>query len=219
MFKNFFNRFATWNSFLAVLFACVLLYATISVPHFASAFNLSQAAAGVSEKAILLLPMALLIIAREIDLSVASILALTSVVLGVLIRAHAPLVGAILIVCIAGAAAGALNGILVTGLNLPSLLVTLGTMAFFRGIGYIMLGTHSVNDLPEGLTDFGINTVGSSAIPWTIVPFLILAPVFATVLHYTALGRRIYAAGGNPEVALYTGIRVRRLRFGLVVLS
>ena len=106
MFKNFFNRFATWNSFLAVLFACVLLYATISVPHFASAFNLSQAAAGVSEKAILLLPMALLIIAREIDLSVASILALTSVVLGVLIRAHAPLVGAILIVCIAGAAAG-----------------------------------------------------------------------------------------------------------------
>ena len=209
MIKNIFGRFASWTGFLAVLFASVFLYATISVPHFASTFNLSQAAAGVSEKAILLLPMALLIIAREIDLSVASILALSSVVLGVLIRAHMPLVGAVPIVLMAGAGAGALNGLLVTVLNLPSLLVTLGTMALFRGIGYIILGTHSVNELPDELTDFGINTVGPTAIPRTIVPFLLLAPLFATVLHYTALGRRIYAIGGNPDVALYTGIRVR----------
>ena len=216
MIKNFFGRFASWTGFLAVLFASLLFYATISVPHFASAFNLSQAAAGVSEKAILLLPMALLIIAREIDLSVASILAFTSVVLGVLMRAHVPLVAAIPLVLAAGAAAGSLNGLLVTGLNLPSLLVTLGTMALFRGIGYIILGTHSVNELPDELTDFGINTVGASAVPWTIVPFVILAPVFAIVLHYTALGRRIYAIGGNPDVALYTGIRVRLITFRAV---
>jgi len=219
MIRNFFGRFASWTGFLAVLFASLLFYATISVPHFASSFNLSQAAAGVSEKAILLLPMALLIIAREIDLSVASILAFTSVVLGVLMRAHVPLVAAIPLVLLAGAAAGSLNGLLVTGLNLPSLLVTLGTMALFRGIGYIILGTHSVNELPDELTDFGINTVGASAVPWTIVPFVILAPVFAIVLHYTALGRRIYAIGGNPDVALYTGIRVRLIRFGLFVVS
>ncbi len=219
MIRNFFGRFASWTGFLAVLFASLLFYATISVPHFASAFNLSQAAAGVSEKAILLLPMALLIIAREIDLSVASILAFTSVVLGVLMRAHVSLVAAIPLVLLAGAAAGSLNGLLVTGLNLPSLLVTLGTMALFRGIGYIMLGTHSVNELPDELTNFGINTVGASAVPWTIVPFVILAPVFAIVLHYTALGRRIYAIGGNPDVALYTGIRVRLIRFGLFVVS
>jgi rhamnose transport system permease protein len=219
MIKNIFGRFASWTGFLAVMFASVLVYATFTVPHFASAFNLSQAAAGVSEKAILLLPMALLIIAREIDLSVASILAFTSVVLGVLLRAQVPLVAAILLVLLAGAAAGSLNGLLVTGLNLPSLLVTLGTMALFRGIGYIILGTHSVNELPDELTDFGINTVGPSAVPWTIVPFVILAPVFAIVLHYTALGRRIYAIGGNPEVALYTGVRVRWIRFGLFVVS
>jgi rhamnose transport system permease protein len=219
MIKNIFGRFASWTGFLAVLFVSVLVYATLSVPHFASAFNLSQAAAGVSEKALLLLPMALLIIAREIDLSVASILAVTSVVLGVLMRAHVPLGAAMVLVLLAGAAAGSLNGLLVTGLNLPSLLVTLGTMALFRGIGYIILGTHSVNELPDQLTDFGINTVGPSAVPWTIVPFVILAPLFAVVLHYTALGRRIYAIGGNPEVALYTGVRVRWIRFGLFVVS
>jgi rhamnose transport system permease protein len=217
--RQIFFRLASWNAFLAVLFACVLAYATISVPHFASVFNLSQAAAGVSEKAILLLPMALLIIAREIDLSVASILALSSVVLGVLIRTRLPLVAAIPLVLVTGIAAGTLNGFLVTGLNLPSLVVTLGTMALFRGIGYILLGTSSVNELPDTLTNFGINQAGPTPIPMTIVPFIILAPIFATVLHHTALGRRIYAIGGNPNVALYSGVRVRRTRFGLFVVS
>src|SRR6478672_12451239 len=98
MIRRIIRRLVSWNGFLAILFGCVLAYATISVPHFASAFNLSQAAAGVSEKAILLLPMALLIIAREIDLSVASILALSSVILGVLLRAQVPLVAAIVLV-------------------------------------------------------------------------------------------------------------------------
>ncbi|MBV8224204.1 MAG: ABC transporter permease, partial [Verrucomicrobia bacterium] len=172
------RRLVSWNGFLAALFACVLIYATISVPHFSSAFNLAQAAAGMSEKAILLLPMALLIIAREIDLSVASILALASVVLGVLIRSQVPLVAAIPLVLLVGAAAGALNGLLVTALSLPSLVVTLGTMALFRGIGYILLGTLPVNELPDALIDFGINSVGPTAIPWTITPFVILAPVF-----------------------------------------
>ena len=219
MIKKIFHRFSSWNGFLAFLFACLFCYAATSVPHFASTFNLSQAAAGVSEKGLLLLPMALLIIAREIDLSVASTLALSSVILGVLVRAHVPLLGSIPVVLVAGAAAGALNGFLVTGFNLPSLLVTLGTLALFRGIGYIILGTQSVNELPEELTNFGINSVGSTAIPWTVMPFLVLAPVFATVLHCTALGRRIYAIGGNPLVALYAGVKVRLLRFGLFVAS
>ena len=177
MIRKLFYRLVSWNGFLATLFICVLIYSTIFVPHFASAFNLSQAAAGVSEKAILLLPMALLIIAREIDLSVASILALTSVVLGVLIREQVTLAAAIPLVLATGTIAGALNGLLVTGLKLPSLVVTLGTMALFRGIGYIMLGTHSVNELPDALTNFGINSVGPTAIPWTIVPFVVLAPI------------------------------------------
>jgi rhamnose transport system permease protein len=219
MIKRVLPWLASWDCFLAMSFACLFIYAALAVPHFASAFNLSQAAAGVSEKAILLLPMALLIIAREIDLSVASMLALSSVILGVLIQAHVLLAVAIVIVLIAGAAAGALNGLLVTSLNLPSLLVTLGTMALFRGIGYIILGTKSVNELPDELTDFGINSVGPTGIPWTIIPFILLAPVFATMLHRTAVGRRIYAIGGNPDTALYTGIRVRWLRFWLFVVS
>jgi rhamnose transport system permease protein len=212
-------RLATWESFLGLLTLALVAYAVLGVPHFATAFNLSQAAAGISEKALLVLPMVLLIIAREIDLSVASMLALSSVVLGVLIEAAVPLAVAVPVVLLAGALLGAFNGVLVTRLGLPSLVVTLGTMALFRGFGYIVLGSASVNILPAALTDFGIDTLAGTPVPLTILPFLVLAPVFAVVLQRTPVGRRIYAIGGNPDTALYSGVAVDRLRFRLFVVS
>lgn len=126
---------------------------------------------------------------------------------------------AVPVVLLAGAAAGAFNGILVTRLDLPSLVVTLGTLAMFRGIGYIILGSNSVNQFPDVLTELGIENVAGTAIPWTLVPFLVLAPIFAIVLQHTPTGRRIYAIGGNPDAALYAGVRSRRLRFMLFVVS
>jgi rhamnose transport system permease protein len=213
------ERVATWENFLAVLTFATLAYAIAAVPNFATNFNISQAIAGMSERALIVLPMVLLIIAREIDLSVASILALCSVVFGVVVQAGAPLGVAALAALVVGALAGAFNGALVTCLGLPSLVVTLGTLAMFRGIGYIILGSASVNEFPDALTDFGINTVGGSALPWTIVPFLLLAPIFAIVLQSSAIGRRIYAVGGNPDVARYAGVRVDRIRLCLFVVS
>jgi rhamnose transport system permease protein len=213
------ERFATWENFLAVLTAAVLAYAVFAVPNFATTFNISQAIAGASERALIVLPMVLLIIAREIDLSVASILALCSVVFGVMIRDGYSLELAMVAALVGGIFAGAFNGILVTYLGLPSLVVTLGTMAMFRGIGYIILGTGSVNEFPDSFTDFGINTLGDSPIPWTILPFLVLAPIFAIVLQRSAIGRRIYALGGSPDTALYAGVRVARIRLCLFIVS
>jgi rhamnose transport system permease protein len=209
----------SWDVLIATLAIGVLIYATLALPNFSSSFNLSQAGAGIAEKALLVLPMVLLIIAREIDLSVASILALSSVVLGILIQAHVPIGIAIALVLIVGALAGALNGWMVAMLGLPSLVVTLGTMALYRGLGYIVLGPRSVNELPQSLTDFGLDQIGFTFIPWTLLPFLVLAPLFAVVLHRTAAGRRIYVLGGNPEAATYSGINVKRLRFMLFTVS
>jgi len=182
-------------------------------------FNVSQAIAGASERALIVLPMVLLIIAREIDLSVASILALSSVIFGVLVQGGTPLGLAVVLVLAFGALAGAFNGALVTRLGLPSLVITLGTMAMFRGIGYILLGSGSVNKFPDAFTDFGINTIGDTPLPWTVAPFLVLAPLFAIVLERTAVGRRIYAIGGNPDVARYAGVHVDRIRLGLFMAS
>ena len=219
MMKTLFARFANWEAFLAAMTLSVVTYAIVAVPNFATTFNLSQAAAGISEKAMIVFPMVLLIIAREIDLSVAAILALCSVVLGVLLRAEIPMALAIVAVFAVGALAGAINGVLVARVGLPSLVVTLGTMALFRGVGYIILGTGSVNLFPEAFTDFGIDVVPGTPIPWTFVPFLVLAPVFAILLQYMPIGRRIYAIGGNPDAALYSGIKTKRTLFRLFVLS
>lgn len=212
-------QLVNWDSFLAVLAIAMFAYAAVFVPGFLTTFNISQAIAGMSEKALIVLPMVLLIIAREIDLSIASMLALSSVVFGVLVQAGAPLAVAIPLTLLAGALTGSLNGSLVTVFGLPSLVVTLGTLAMFRGVGYIILGTASVNQFPDAFTDFGIFNVGDTPVPWTIVPFVVLAPIFAIVLQKTATGRRIYAIGGNPDTAAYSGVRMRRIRFWLFVVS
>ena len=202
------DRFANWENFLAILTLRTIAYTVVGVPNFLSLFNVSEAIAGASERALIVLPMVLLIIARQIDLSVASILALTSVIFGVMTRAGVPLPVSIVAAIFAGGLCGAFNGVLATGLGLPSLVVTLGTLAMFRGwIGYIILGSASVNEFPESFLDFGVNTLGP--IPWTIVPFLVLAPIFAIVLQKMPSGRRIYMMGGNPDAARYSGNQAR----------
>ncbi|TPN76157.1 ABC transporter permease [Mesorhizobium sp. CU2] len=208
-----------WDLLLAAACLAVFLYAAIFVPNFVSGFNLSQLAASASEKALLILPMTLLIICREIDLSIASVLALTSVIFGLAVQAGMPTLAAIPLTLLFGALLGAFNGFLVSRLGLQSLVVTLGTMALYRGIGYILLGTGSVNILPPEIVDFGIDNLPGTQVPWTIVPFLILAPVFAVVLQKTATGKRLYALGGSPEVARYSGIDTRRMVLSLFVVS
>jgi rhamnose transport system permease protein len=146
-------------------------------------------------------------------------LALSSVVFGACSQAGHPIALAIVAALATGFAGGALNGALVTALGLPSLVVTLGTLALFRGIGYIILGSGSVNVFADAFTDFGIDTIAGTILPWTIAPFLVLAPIFALVLQKSAIGRRIYAIGGNPDVARYAGVRVGRIRLGLFVTS
>ncbi|MBB3235863.1 ABC transporter permease [Phyllobacterium endophyticum] len=214
---NFIRRLEFWDLLLLAASIAVIGYGIVFVPNFFSAFNLSQLAASASEKALLVLPMALLIIVREIDLSVASILALTSVLFGLMVQASVPLSLALPLTLLAGGILGAFNGYFVAYLGLPSLVVTLGTMAMYRGIGYILLGTGSINILPDPLLNFGIDNVPGTSIPQTILPFLILAPVFAVVLQKTSTGKRIYALGGNPLAALYSGIAVKRITAALFV--
>jgi rhamnose transport system permease protein len=209
----------TWALLLGIMTIAVLAYGTFAVPNFASAFNLSQLAAGMAEKALLILPMVLLIIAREIDLSVASILALSSVIFGLMLQSGVPLFATLPLVVLFGAALGAINGTLIVNLGLPSLVVTLGTMALYRGIGFIILGTGSINVFPAAVTDFGIGSVPGTRIPLVIIPFLILAPLFAIWLQLKPFGRRVYAIGGNPAAALYSGIAVARARFTLFVVT
>lgn len=209
------SRLGQWHYVLAYLTVGLAVVAALVFPAFVSPNNFSQLVAGVSEKALLILPMALIIIVREIDLSVASIMGLSSVSLGVLLQGGVPLVPAIMAALLVGTLAGAFNGYFVAHLGLPAIVVTLGSLALFRGLCYVVLGSESISAFPATLTDFGFGYIRGTRIPLTILPFVVLVVLYAILLHRTATGRRILALGGNPDAALYSGVRTRRLTFWL----
>ena len=165
------------------------------------------------------LPLALVIVAAEIDLSIASMMALSSAVMAYLWN-HGQPVEVIIPVClVVGALGGAFNGLLVTRLGLPSLAVTIGTFALFRGLAFVVIGDESVTDFPVTWTDRGFGNFAGTFIPNTTVLFIVLAIAFAVLLHATPFGRSIYAIGANEEAAYFAGLRVKRIKLTLFVLS
>ena len=203
---------------LAVLIALVVFGTTVS-PVFLTGRNFANAISAVIEVAIMSLPMALIIIAGEIDLSVESMVGLSASILGYLYAAGVPIELAIVVVLIVGALGGLLNGFLVTRIGLPSLVVTLGTLALYRGLALVVLESRGISQFPEWFTGFGFGTVPGLPIPWPFVVYLALAFVLAVLLHGTWVGREIYAIGKNQAAARFSGVRVARIKLWLFVLS
>ncbi|NJA55345.1 ABC transporter permease, partial [Streptomyces sp. NEAU-H3] len=116
-----------------------------------------------------------------------------------------------------GVVCGLVNGLLVTRLGLPSLAVTIGTMAAYRGIAQIVLGSDSVTDFPSPYLDFGAGRFGETFLPYAAVPFLVLLVLAVVVLHATRVGRSLFAIGANEEAARFAGVRVKRLRLSMFV--
>lgn len=213
------RRLLRWETALVVLLIVVGLVGEQTSPGFLTGTNLFYLGLDVGEIALLSLPLTMIIIAGEIDLSVASILGLTSALLGWLWNAGWALELIFPTVLVAGALAGALNGFLVTRLGLPSLAVTIGTLAMYRGLAFVILGDEAVADFPASYTRYGTTPIPGTSIPYPIALFAVLAVVFGVVLHATPFGRSVFAIGANQEAAFFSGIRVRRTKFILFVLS
>jgi rhamnose transport system permease protein len=217
--KALFQRIAIWDVLLAVLLIGILVNGSNQSPYFLDPTNFALMASNFSEKSIMVLAMMLIIVVGEIDLSVASILGLSSAVIGVLFVAGWPLWGAMLVALAVGGVAGLFNGLLITRLGLPSLVVTLGTLALYRGAAYIVLGERGVSNYPDAFTQFGFGYIPGTLIPWTLVVFAILAVVVAVVLHGSWVGRQLYAIGNNKEAARFAGVPVARIKLLLFVVS
>src|ERR1022692_1565123 len=213
------RRALRWESGLALVVVAIVAGGAIGSPQFLTSGNIFNAGVTNGEIAIMALPMTLIIISGEIDLSVASTLGLSSALLGFLWLRHWPMLAIFAVVLVAGALAGLVNGLLVTRLGLPSLAVMIGTLALYRGIALILLGSNSVSDFPFTYTTIGVNPVPHLGIPYSIAIFAVLAVVFGVVLHATPLGRSIFAMGNNAETALFSGIRVKRIKTSLFVTS
>jgi rhamnose transport system permease protein len=210
-----------WETGLAVVVILILVIGSAASPDFLTGNNLFNVGLSNGEIAIMTLPMTLIIISGEIDLSVASILGLASALLGVLWSKGLPMLVIFLIVAIVGLAAGAFNGLLVTRLGLPSLAVTIGTLALYRGIATILLGPATVANFPSAYTNLGVNGVPFTAndMTYSTLIFIVLAIIFGVVLHATPFGRSIYAMGASVEAAQFAGIRVKRIKTILFMIS
>jgi rhamnose transport system permease protein len=213
------TRFARWETVTVLLLIASIIYGTSTSEDFFTGGNLNSILSDIVEIAIIALPLTLIIVAAEIDLSVASVLGLTSALMGYLWNHGWAMEMIIPTVLIAGALAGALNGVLVTRLGLPSLAVTIGTLAMYRGLAYVILGDQAVADFPSNFTDWGFGTFAGTQIPNPFVVFIVLAVVFGVVLHFTGIGRSIFAMGANEEAAHFSGVRVKRIKFWLFVIT
>ena len=209
----------TWEFLLVVLLLISIIIGAVLSPYFMTGFNFYALTSNIMEIAIMALPMTLIIIVGEIDLSVASVLGLSSVVLGLLWEKGNPMWLAIAVALLVGLVAGCLNGLLVTRLALPSLVITIGSLALFRGLAYVVLGDQAVSNFPAAFTNFGFSAIPGTELPWSGLIFAILAAIFGVVLHFSPVGRQLYAIGNNKEAARFSGINVSRVKLVLFMLS
>ena len=213
----------TWEIILVLLLLVVVGGFGATTEGFLDFYNLSDSTFNYSEKALIALAMALIIIAGDIDISVAATVALSSVMMGLAKNAGA---GPALIVLVglgSGALCGALNGFLITRFALPSIVVTIGTLSLYRGTALVILGDGAITGYPAALSTLGNGYIGDLVgLPWLQIPiefaiFVIAAIIIGVVLHKTIIGRRIYSIGANPIASRFSGIAVNRYRLMLFI--
>jgi rhamnose transport system permease protein len=210
-----------WEVGLTFALVAVVIFGITASSQFLTSSNLFYLNLSIGEIAIMTLPMTMLIVTGEIDLSVASILGMSSALTGDLYSHGWPLPLVIVAVLGVGAAAGWFNGFLVTKVGLPSLAVTIGTLTLYRGIAVVILGPNTISDFPSKYTNIGIDPLPYTGgyLSYSVGIFIVLAVVFAIVLHATPAGRSLFVMGANDEAARYAGIRVKRTKLILFVVS
>ena len=209
-FPKLFQVRKSWDTAILVLLLTVLILASLTTEGFLTALNFSYIFSNTSEIMIIAFAMLFMIIMGEIDLSVASILALGSAMLGWSYAKGAPIWLSIIICILVGTLCGLVNGFLVTKLGLGSLAVTIGTLALYRGIANGILGENTVNEFPEFWTSFGFDTFGTSFMPKTMPLIIFFGIMFGILLHRTPFGRRTLAIGQSPEAARFAGVNIIR---------
>ncbi|MBA1347306.1 ABC transporter permease [Rhizobium sp. WYCCWR 11146] len=209
---------ASWEVLLFAVAMLIFIFNSLASPYFLDAWNLSDATFNFTEKAMIAFAMALLVISGEIDLSVAAIIALASTAMGAAAQLGIGTPGLVAIGIGTGLACGIFNGVLVSVLKLPSIVVTIGTMSLFRGISYIVLGDQAYGKYPADFAYFGQGYV-VWVFSFEFVLFIVLAILFAILLHATNFGRQVYAIGNNDFAARFSGIPVERVKFILFLLT
>jgi rhamnose transport system permease protein len=210
--------FLQWEWLLVLLFILVNITNSSLSPYYLDFNNLRDATMTFLDKAFIVFPMVMVMILRDIDISVASIVALASVVMAHLYTLGVPMELAVLICLAVGAICGLINGLLIVKFKeLSAVIVTLATMIIYRGIAYIILEDQSAGSFPEWFGFFGWGYV--YGIPFILLAFVVLAVIFGLLLHKTTFGRRVYAIGNNPTASRFSGVQVDKMKIIVFTLA
>lgn len=201
------------------LLVLVSVVAAIVVPKFATPVTIGYLLFDIMPILFIALAMTPVMITGDIDLSVGSMVGLSSVTLGICSQAGLSIPVAALAALAVGAVGGAVNGVLVTRVGLPALAVTIGTMALYRGIAVGLLGTTAVTQFDKVWTGLVKSKIGSTGVPTVMILFVVLLAAFAVMLHFTPFGRGIYAIGLSQDAAKFSGVHTDRTRLLLFVFS
>jgi rhamnose transport system permease protein len=207
--KNFFLQ---WEWMLVLILIIVMVINTSLSPYFFDYANLRDGTMTFLDKAFMVFPMALVMILGDIDISVGSIVALSSVIMATTYNNLGLPMGLSMIICLAvGAICGYINGLLIVKFKeLSAVIVTLGTMILYRGIAYIILEDQASGSFPDWYQLLGWGYL--NGLPIILIGFVIFAVVFILLLHKTTFGRRIYAVGNNATASRFSGVQNNKIK-------
>ena len=212
--------FFQWEWMLVALLLLVHILNGIASPYYFSVDTFLSTPMSFLDQAFIVFPMMLVLISGNgnIDISVGSTVALSSVIMGVSYNHGIPMGASIFICFFIATLCGFINGcILVKFPELPAMIVTLSTMILYRGIAYIVLQNQAAGKFPSWFDYFGWGYVGP--IPFIFLMFIVCAVIYGIVIHKTAFGRSVYAIGNNRTAALYSGIKTSRLTLIIFTLT
>jgi ribose transport system permease protein len=215
------RRVASEAGVLGALLLIALLFAFLIGPQFFRPANLELMARQTAIVCVAALGMTMVIVSGGIDLSVGSVIALSTVVTALLLRANAgPLVAALGAMA-AGTVCGVVNGVLITGLRVVPFIVTLGTMLLVRGAAKGLSDERRIEAPITWLNDL-LRTVRDGSgllVPWGIWITILLAVLVGIVLQYTRFGRHLFAIGSNERTARLCGVRVNQCKVAVYAIA
>ena len=171
-----------------------------------------------SARGIAAIGQAVVILSRGIDLSIGGVATFTMCLAALRITGTTAFpVGGVALMALLGASVGAGNGLAVSRIGMPALIVTLSSWIIFDGVALYMTGGRAVSELPRGIAMFGQGRIG--AIPVAVCIYIVVCVVAYFVLNHTSFGRSVYAVGGSPVSAWLCGINVKRILFSVYVIS
>jgi rhamnose transport system permease protein len=213
--KKFFFQ---WEWMLVMIFLAINVVNSLLSPYYLSIDTFLNTPMNFLDKAFLVLPMMMVIVLGNIDISVGSTVALSSVIMAVSYNAGLPMPAAIVLALVVSTLCGFINGLLLTKFReLSSVIVTLSTMIIFRGIAYVILEDKAAGKFPQWFSFFAWGFIGK--VPFILVVFIVAAVIFALVLHKTRFGRQVFAMGNNATACRYSGIKTNTVVMLVSVLT